>query len=233
MPEQRFEYQPKKSRVPKILAQILSTLFTAVMISGLISCFTSDLPKYIPYDKVNLYNTNEYDVYELKDLKIISKYSSDEDFNYYLVFLPDKEKTDKVASFRCRQSYFEDYDDENKDMAGFVFTAGVIVDTTDWYSDDVLEAYNSAVDNLKKSTKNVVSTELAFGYACEANEKDFRDYYDTEKSAETFSAFILSALSIIGVALMFASFWESKSKYQQVSNYSGVYFEPNFNNRFE
>ena len=68
------EFNPKKkSRVPRIIAQILSTLFTAVMMIGLVSCFTIDPPRYIPSEEVNLYNTNYDDVYELTDLNVISK----------------------------------------------------------------------------------------------------------------------------------------------------------------
>ena len=65
------EFNPKKeSRVPRIIAQILSTLFTAVMMIGLVSCFTIDPPRYIPSEEVNLYNTNYDDVYELTDLNV-------------------------------------------------------------------------------------------------------------------------------------------------------------------
>lgn len=68
---------------------------------GLVSCFTIDPPRYIPSEEVNFYNTNYDDVYELTDLNVISKYSSDEDFDYYLVLLPYKDEVIKAASLRC------------------------------------------------------------------------------------------------------------------------------------
>lgn len=224
MLEQNFDYKPKKRRALRIIAQIVLTLFTAAMIGGLIVCFTSDAPQYIPFEDVNLYNTNYCDVYELKDLKIISKYSSDEDFNYYLVLLPYNDEMPKVASFRCGKYYFDDYDDENKDMAGFVFTAGATVSTIDMDYDNIQEAYNRAVDNLKNNGMKVVSTELAFTFACEANDADFSDYYDVDKSGTIFSIVFLTILSIAGIALMIISFKNSNC-YDQ----GQIYYVPGYN----
>lgn len=238
MLQPNLEYIPKKkSRAPKIMAQILSTLFTAVMIIALITCITSDELQYVPFEKVNLYNTNYDDVYELKDLKVVSKYSSDEDFDYYLVLLPYKDETAKAASFRCSKYYFEaDY--KNNEVVDLVITVGVTVDTVDFYYDDILEAYNSAVDYLKNGKMKVASTELAFTFACEANDAAFCDYYDADKSGAVFSIAVFTALSIAGVVLMIISFRQRKNEsrqsiYYQPSNHQGVYFDTGFDSRFK
>ncbi|MDE5670618.1 MAG: hypothetical protein K2I14_04035, partial [Eubacterium sp.] len=129
MLQPNLEYNPKKKgRVLKIIAQIVSTLFTAVMIIGFVSCVTTDAPRYIPAEEVNLYNTNYYDVYELKDLKVVSKYATDEDFDYYLVLLPYKDETIKAASFRGRKYYFDE-DAGKKEFVGSTISVGATVDT--------------------------------------------------------------------------------------------------------
>lgn len=222
MLQPNLEYNPrKKGRALKIIAQILSTLFTAVMIIGFISCVATDAPRYIPAEKVNLYNTNYYDVYELKDLKVVSKYSSDDDFDYYLVLLPYKDETIKAASFRGYKYYFDD-NAEKKEIVGSTISVGVTVDTVDLYNDDFKEAYNRAVDDLKNNGMHVVSTELDFTFACE-NNADFSDYYDTDKSSAVFSTVFLAVLSIVGVILMIASYKSSNYNPEQ------TYFVPGSN----
>lgn len=239
MPYPVVEFMPiKKSKAPKIIAQILSTLFTAVMVIGFIACISLTLPKYIPFEEVNLYNTNFEDVYELKDLKVVSKYSEDEDFAYYLVLLPYKDETVKTASFRCSKAYFEDENGIAPDFekTDFSFTVGVTIDTMDYLYDYIIADYRNAVDDLKKNGINTVSTELDFVRACEANEESFNDYCDAEKSAYIFSSVLSAVLSVAGVVMMIMSFKERNTEAQLsemgYAKQNGVYFDPDFDNRF-
>lgn len=239
MPYPVVEFMPKKkSRAPKIVAQILSTLFTAVMVIGFIACVSLTPPKYIPFEEVNLYNTNFEDVYELKDLRVVSKYSEDEDFDYYLVLLPYKDETVKAASFRCSKVYFEDENRIAPDFGktDFSFTVGVTIDTVEYLYDYIIADYSNAVDDLKKDGINVVSTELDFTWACEANEESFNDYCDIEKSAYIFSSILSAVLLIAGAVLMIMSFKERNTEAglseMGYAKQNGVYFDPDFDNRF-
>ncbi|MDE6506403.1 MAG: hypothetical protein K2K71_04015, partial [Eubacterium sp.] len=57
-----FDYTPKKSRAPKIIAQILSVLFISVMAIIFIVALTITEPEFVPYESVNLYNADADDV---------------------------------------------------------------------------------------------------------------------------------------------------------------------------
>ncbi len=217
------EFNPKKkSRVPRIIAQILSTLFTAVMMIGLVSCFTIDPPRYIPSEEVNLYNTNYDDVYELTDLNVISKYSSDEDFDYYLVLLPYKDEVIKAASLRCPKHYYDIYsdDDENSVIDNLVMNVGVTINTMDILYDNIGTAYNNAFEVLKSSGMEAVSTELSFDFACEPNQNAFSAYLDEEKTANVITMVCLGIFSVLGIILMIVSFKNSNYSQEQ------VYFVP-------
>ncbi|MDE6413282.1 MAG: hypothetical protein K2K42_05265, partial [Eubacterium sp.] len=159
--------------------------------------------------------------------------------DYYLVLLPYKDETVKAASLCCQNGYDfninirKQLDNKKFKLGDCKVSAGVTADYTDMLYDNMEEDYHKAVENLKESGMNVVSTELAFDYTCDPDRDSFDEYYATERSDRVFIFAIVAVFPIIGIILMFASFWESKSRYQQSSNYSGVYFEPNFNNRFE
>ena len=241
-PNLEFNPKKKKSRTSKIIAQIVSTMFTTVFVLCLIiGVFSSNTDyKYVPFEEVNLYNTNYDDVYEMKDLKVISKYTSDETDDYYLVALPYKDEQTKVASFRCSKNSSNNLDKAmtNKNSECFL-SVGVTIDHTDMLFDDTKADYDNAIKNLKESGMNFVSTELSFEYICNTDDSYyFERYCSDEKSFNRFMSVMCAVLTVVGIVPMYFSFREKKDDYQPEQVYSAssrqrTYFDPDFDNRFQ
>lgn len=221
-----LEYNPKKkNRVLKIIAQIISTLFTALMLITLITGDWLSGPQCVPFEDVNLYHTNPDDVYELKNLRVLSKYTSDEYVDYYLVLLPYKDEKVKVASFSCvRDLDFninlrKQLDDKKENSENCVMDAGVTIDTADYLYYDVKDAYDQSVENLYNNGVSVVSTDLSFDYVCDANSKAFAEYQQNQKADNCFLFGVFAFLSALGIVFMFFSFREKEYGNQ-------IYFVP-------
>ena len=229
-----FDYTPKKSRAPKIIAQIVSVVFTAFMLLMFIVFLDSEKPEFISSESVNLYSTNEYDVYELRDLTVISNYESDGDYSeYYLVLLPDKDETAQVASLCCdKNSNLDLYikkcmKDNNAETGYCVVNIGVTVSGKDMLYGSTISAYDNAVKNLKDSGMNVMSTELAFSYACLADGSDFEEYCHSEEVFNNVMIIMFFVLTLLGIVAAVFSFKESKKQNTVVT-----YYNPNIEQQY-
>ncbi len=219
MPVNTAEYTPKKSKAPKIIGRILSVVllvFSLFMLIGAATAFLEGEPEYIPSDRVDLFNIESPDVYELNNLKIISKYESDEYRDYYLALYPDKDGTEKAISLVC-------YRDNGlfPVLRGNAQTADIIsVGAAEYFSSkdeensykQAFEAYNSKLE------KPVLSTGLSFEFVCQTDRIGFYEYCQDDRQTNIFIAVFTVIVMLAGILLASFSFRKSKEKKEAYPN---------------
>ena len=224
-----FDYTPKKSRAPKIIAQILSVLFVFVMAIIFIVAVTITEPEFVPYESVNLYNADSDNVYELRDLTVVSNYAADDYSEYYLVLLPYKDETIKAASLCCDKYsdlnlYIQKYmRDNNAELGNCVVSVGATVNSMDILYDSTIAVYENAVEGLKESGLNVMSTELSLEFVCLPDGSDFEEYCRSEKSFNHVMTTVVFVLLILGIVAVVFSYRERKGQ-----DGTAVYYNPDF-----
>lgn len=227
--QNNFEYTPKKNKAPKIIGGIISVVllvFSTILLIGMIGVISDGAPEYISSENVDLYNIDYHDVYELKDLKIISNYYSDDYDDYFLVLYTDRDGAEKAITLVCSK--------ERNSLALFniIDNNGTIsVGAVEYLlSADEQECYNKAFNELCNNQDiKAVSTALAFRFACNTNEAEFKEYCKSDKNENITGLSFAVVLVIIGAVLAYFSFRKrrTQNKPQSKPYVAGDYYTQN------
>lgn len=141
------------------------------------------------------------------------------------VAFSDMNKTDvyETTDMIVFDSFATTTKDNNAELGNCVVSVGATVNSMDILYDSTIAVYENAVEGLKESGLNVMSTELSLEFVCLPDESDFEEYCRSEKSFNHVMTIVVFVLLILGIFAVVFSYRERKGQ-----DGTAVYYNPDF-----